>query len=132
MRMLSPVMQHVLGLIKRTGDRCIVVDSAKDEAFVLMSLSGYEEMVNGNHGEMDVPVTTETSDEDGAIENANRAIAHWRDEEASSPTVLTEGGETTIPEDRRYSASRSEGVTGLTNTAVVEGEEDRFYIEPVE
>lgn len=112
--MLSPVLQHVLALIRRTGDRCIVVDSAKDEAFVLMSLSGYEQMVNGTHGEVDVPVITQTEGEDSTIEKANQAIAHWRDEEASA------------------SVSRSEDIADSPEKAASTEEEDRFYIEPVE
>lgn len=103
--MLSPVLQHVLELIRRTGDRCVIVDSAKDEAFVLMSLAGYEQILGASNAGKELVVQAEESIE----EKANREIAQWRQEEAvDTPAVVSAEKQ---PET---------------------GEEDRFYIEPVE
>lgn len=43
--------QKFLDLIKKTGDRLIVVDKEEGEAFVVMSLSEYENLVSKNSGQ---------------------------------------------------------------------------------
>lgn len=42
-------LNRLLGLIRRTGDRCVIMDGEDDEIFVLMNLPSYERMLDAGH-----------------------------------------------------------------------------------
>ena len=108
--MLSPGLRHVLQLAKRTGDRVIVVDGQTDEAFVLMSVQAYEDVlgVEIDGVGMSQPVKTPET-------QANAEIAQWREQQQTERVL-----------DEENFAENSE-----KNTIEADDEEDRFYIEPV-
>jgi len=67
-------LQKAINLAKKTGDRVIVVDSAKpEEVFVVMSLDEYEKLVIGKS-----EVRNLTEDE--LLDKINRDIAIWKSE----------------------------------------------------
>ena len=109
--MLSPGLRHVLQLAKRTGDRVIVVDGQTDEAFVLMSVQAYEDVlgVEVDNG-ADMPQVVKSPET-----QANAEIAQWREQQQTERVL-----------DEENFAENSE-----KNTIEANDEEDRFYIEPV-
>jgi len=64
-------LQKVFDLIRKTGDRCIVLSSDGEEANVIMSLVEYERLALGK---ADVVHLTE----DELLDKINRDIAIWK------------------------------------------------------
>lgn len=68
-------LQQAIDLVKKTGDRLIVFDSAKpDNIYVVMSLKDYENLVLGKS---EVRGLTE----DELLDKINRDIAIWKSEQ---------------------------------------------------
>lgn len=65
------VLAKVFALIKKTGDRCIVVSSNGEDVNVVMSLPEYERLALGKS---DVSSLTE----DELLDKINRDIAIWK------------------------------------------------------
>lgn len=73
-------MRKAINLVKKTGDRLIVFDSAKpDNIFVVMSLKDYENLVLGKS---EVRGLTE----DELLDKINRDIAIWKSEQGETAT----------------------------------------------
>ncbi len=108
--MLSPTLRHILQLAKRTGDRVIVVDGQTDDAFVLMSVGAYEDVLGVTNAESAVQMPVE----EPAVK-ANAEIAQWREQQVAEREI----GEENFAENSEISAEDEDE------------EEDRFYIEPV-
>jgi len=67
----SNQLKRVIDLIRRTGDRCIVVDSESDEVLAIMRLDDYESLLQGTR-----PIEDLSSQE--MLDKVNRDIAYWR------------------------------------------------------
>lgn len=89
--MMSPQLKHVLQLIERTGDRVVVFDASSDEAFVVMSLKGYEKLVDTS---VKVPLTA--SEKNG---NLQPVTEPWEPVTALEPPHVPE---TRLEEERFY------------------------------
>jgi len=69
-------LQKAINLVKKTGDKLIVFDSAKpDNTFVILALKDYENLVLGKS---EVRGLTE----DELLDKINRDIAIWKSEQA--------------------------------------------------
>lgn len=103
---MSAIFDRVLNLIKKTGDRVIIVEEKTENAYVVMNFDAYEKIVKSpatpNLTELRVP---------DKIDKINQDIALWSEE-----------------------AKQAEG-TPPAALPVEEGsaeEENQFYFEPVE
>jgi hypothetical protein len=96
--------QKYLDIIKKTGDRLIVVDKEEGEAFAIMSLSEYEALV----AKMGSPRTVE-AEEEGLL------YREKPDEEAVAEKIVSQD----LGDDYHLDEP------GLS-------EEERFYLEPIE
>src|SRR3989338_2085410 len=77
-------LQKAINLIKKTGDRLIIFDSAKpDNVFVVQTLKDYENLVLGKS---EVRGLTE----DELLDKINRDIAIWKSEQNSDKEIDTE------------------------------------------
>lgn len=69
--MHSAQLDKLLSLIRRTGDRMVVLDRASDEAMVMMSTDEYEKLLDRREGLEDLS-------ERDMLEKVNRDISNWR------------------------------------------------------
>lgn len=67
-------LKKALELIQKTGDRCIILTEAGEEAFVVMSLAEYERLALRKS---DVAALTE----DELLDKINRDIAVWKSQQ---------------------------------------------------
>jgi len=113
------LLNHLLQLSVKTGDRLIVVDPASQQPFVLMGIAQYEAMVGGSArvlppeaAELIVAPTP-----DPVVAKANAELAAWR---ASQPAQPAPDLSATVagfaPEPMHAAAT----------------DDDRFYVEPIE
>jgi len=66
-------LDRIMRLVRRTRDRFVVLDKDTDEAFVLMNLSEYEQLLNGTD-----PI--ESLPEEEMLQKINNDIARWREQ----------------------------------------------------
>lgn len=71
--MNSLQLKRVVNLIRRTGDRCLLLDNESDDVLTLMRLEDYEKLLNTDTGR---PIQDLSERE--MMEKVNRDIAYWR------------------------------------------------------
>lgn len=173
--MRSRQLKRILDLIRKTGDRMVVADSETDKVFVIMDLDEYENLSgfeflgddadlddSFSNGENEVsedvtdfflgaeepakeePVVEAPEKKD--IEEINRDIAEWREEEKEKNIDSEKSGFAGISSsassladilaDEKY---RKREFNADERTPLVEedlsdvpAEEEKFYLEPVE
>lgn len=125
--------QKIFELIKRTGDRCIVVDQNSSEPFVVMSLADYEKMVFQKS-----PVKGLT--EDQMLDRINQDIAVWKAQQFS-PDLTEIDQNNNWPDNDIFlevendSDMNVETIHELSEHELAEDEtdtDDQYYVEPVE
>ncbi|MDD4900507.1 MAG: hypothetical protein PHS62_00120 [Patescibacteria group bacterium] len=127
-------LQKAINLVKKTGDKLIVFDSSKpDNAFVIMSVKDYENLVLGKS---EVRGLTE----DELLDKINRDIAIWKSEQVEDKdfdTSLDYFSELPVKEDkeearekmiRKFNKSWSIPPKRKVNAEEII-EEDRQYLE---
>ncbi|MBI5765682.1 hypothetical protein HZA71_00450 [Candidatus Falkowbacteria bacterium] len=116
-----PNLQKIINLIKKTGDKAIILDENGEVNYVIMTLSDYERLVLGKAG-----VAGLTEDE--FLDKINRDIEIWK-ESKSEPEIGH------LPLDQ-YDFSRKLEADGggylKDRLNLEEKEEDQYYFEPVE
>jgi hypothetical protein len=70
--MQNSQLNRVLSLVRRTGDRMIIMDNESDSVMVLMGLDAYEKMLGTG------PDSLVDLSEEQMLEKINRDIAKWR------------------------------------------------------
>lgn len=70
--MKNTQLNRVLSLMRRTGDRCLILDSESEEVFAFLTLSDYERMLSGGHSGL-----VEMNEKE-MMDKVNRDIANWR------------------------------------------------------
>ncbi len=122
------LLNHLLQLAAKTGDRLIVVDPNSQQPFVLMGLSQYEQLLGSNADERGWRADARGSEPtvalpptiapglDPVAQRANAELAAWR---AQQPAVLVE---------------QPAAIEGFSPEPLhaVPPDEDRFYVEPLE
>lgn len=109
-----PSFPKVLDLIKKTGDKGIVLDESGEPKYVIMSFFDYEKLVEGRS---EVKGLTE----DELLAKINRDIEIWKGD-------LGEG----LPLDQYDFSSKLEKEDKKPLNLEEKEEEDRYYFEPVE
>jgi hypothetical protein len=70
--MQNSQLNRVISLVRRTGDRMIIMDNESDSVLVLMDLDSYEKMLGTS------PESLVDLSEEQMLEKINRDIAKWR------------------------------------------------------
>jgi len=116
-----PNFQKLVNLLKKTGDKAIIMDENGEPGYVIMTVSDYEELILGESG---VSGLTEVE----LLDKINRDIAIWKDSQELRELAVDQ-----------YNFAKDLGdYTGDVNLANLdekEGnivDEDRYYFEPVE
>lgn len=118
-------LEKIVNLIKKTGDKAIVLDSEGEPNYVIMTLGDYENLILGR---CDVRGLSESE----MLEKINRDIAVWKDSQESLNVSLDQ-----------YDFSKDLGVfdeiEAPMNSKIYdetdnmeEEAEDHYYFEPVE
>ncbi|MFH0987965.1 MAG: hypothetical protein V1763_01170 [Parcubacteria group bacterium] len=103
--------QKIFQLIKRTGDRCLVVDEKSGEMFVVMDLPNYEKLIFGRSAVKDLT-------EEQLLDKINRDVAVWQANQED-------------PEDWDDFGQDDIDIAG-SDVDSEEEEEERYYIEETE
>ena len=118
-------LQKLVNLLKKTGDKAIVLDDHGDPSYVIMTISGYEDLILGKSGVADLT-------EDELLDKINRDIAIWKDSQELKELSVDQynfardiGGYSSDD----YLSNFSDNEPGGDEQNL---DEDRYYFEPVE
>ena len=148
--MQNSQINRVIKLVRRTGDKAVIMDNESDSVMMLMDLDAYEKMLE-NSGRV------ETLTEEELMDRINRDVAVWRaynDKERSEKLVDEEVVEqkpvakpASIMEEKRPILAKNNSFAPVEDIdthrtpilpedsagdIVAEEEEEKFYLEPVE
>jgi hypothetical protein len=128
-------IEKIVNLIKKTGDKAIILDKNGDPNYVVMTVVDYEKLVLGKSGLSGLT-------EDQLLDKINRDIEIWKDSQkiehlpieqhnfsqelAKNDDIDMDQGFNEIP----IPVSVDDFSPNLAN--LEEEEEDRYYFEPVE
>lgn len=145
-------LDRIIKLVRRTGDRFVIMDKETEEVMVLMNLGEYENLLN------DVTPVACLPEED-MLQKINHDIARWReqnlkniepdweeseteDEEPTEAEVdeMAEephlepiiAKETPIAPLESQESQENANLSEETLADLPEGEEEKFYLEPIE
>lgn len=148
--MKNSQIDRVVKLVRRTGDKVVLMDNESDAVMMLMELGSYEKMLANSEG-------VEKLTEEELMEKINRDVAVWRayndrerlenfdailekspisrENSAVSPIVTpADHFAEEIPEQsfsvpkQPTNISREESASDI----IAEEDEEKFYLEPVE
>jgi hypothetical protein len=139
--MQNSQLKRVINLLKRTGDKTVIMDNESDAVMMLMDLGAYEKML----GRCDM---VEKLTEEELMEKINRDVALWRAhndkekteiyDEALDNKAVTPARSAPVPvkepEKAVFMENRNEIKIEQAQSAsdIVAEEEEKFYLEPVE
>lgn len=149
-------LDRIIRLVKRTGDRFVILDRDTDEAMVVMNLDEYEDLLN---------TTTEVENlaEEEMLSRLNSDINRWQEQNekrATLPQIQYDEPEEIdeVEEEEQENEPEFEKLPEIKDLAEVsqeieietsevapnanfaeedlsdlpEGEEEKFYLEPIE
>jgi len=134
---MSNSIEKIIELINKTGDKCIVLDSKGNPAYVAMTFEDYEKLVLNK---TDIKGLTE----DQLVEKINQDVASWKanqrqEEEPDNWQSLGEVIKEVRISRQKAESSESEIEEDLSETdenspkQAKNGEtEDKYYFEPIE
>ncbi|MBP6859675.1 MAG: hypothetical protein KBC69_03600 [Candidatus Magasanikbacteria bacterium] len=148
--MKNSQIDRVIKLVRRTGDKVVLMDNESDAVMMLMELGSYEKMLANSEG-------VEKLTEEELMEKINRDVAIWRasndrerletfDSILEKSPISRENSvvpPVTAPADRfaqeapEPSFSTPKQPTNISreesaSDIIAEEDEEKFYLEPVE
>ena len=142
-------LQRIINLIKKTGEKTVIMDNESDAVLMLMDLSVYEKMLDRSSG-------VEKLTEEELLEKINRDVAVWRaynekdlvevDEDLAEKPVLEKERviktqpsrpvNFSIPENKEITLNKYPDIEIAqeepASDIASEEEEEKFYLEPIE
>lgn len=116
-----PNFQKLVNLLKKTGDKAIIMDESGEPGYVIMTVADYEELILGKSG---VSGLTEVE----LLDKINRDIAIWKDSQELRELAVDQ-----------YNFAKDLGdyidegnLSNFTDKEADIVDEDRYYFEPVE
>lgn len=117
-------LQKIISLIRKTGDKAIVLDENGDASFIVMSVGDYESLVFGRSG---VRGLTESE----LLDKINRDIAIWKDiQETREMSIDQYDFARDIGETLSDDYLSKFGENNLNSVGLID--EERYYFEPIE
>jgi PHD/YefM family antitoxin component YafN of YafNO toxin-antitoxin module len=135
--MQNSQLNKVLNLVKRTGDKVVILDNESDNAMVMMGLDAYEKILNNQD-------SIEDLSEEQLLERINRDIAIWRsyNEKENEAHVSSESDDAKFIKLAEKEAQEPVMETEIQEIPKIEEEdlknmaedeeEEKFYLEPIE
>ncbi len=112
-------------MLKKTGDRCLVLLPEQDQAYAIMSLDEYERLILAQSQVEDLT-------EQELLDKINRDIAIWKTQQEDDDNDQAEGETGTPPVPaglRRY--QEQEDIEDFDDEDEDEYEDDPYYFESV-
>jgi hypothetical protein len=119
-----PNLEKLVNLLKKTGDKAIILNENGDPGYVIMTVNDYEDLILGKSGVSDLT-------EEELLDKINRDIAIWKDSQELKELSVDQ-----------YNFARDIGDyctdnyfsddNNLSENSDKPVEEDRYYFEPVE
>ena len=139
-------LQKIINLIKKTGDKAVILDKNGDLSCVVMTISDYENLVLNQSGLQGLT-------EEELLDKINRDIEIWKDSKEIEHLPIDQYDfsqklgknddfwsvdnleeDDILPESEDFSLNL-DNLSGLAEDGLLEDEEeeeDRYYFEPVE
>ena len=143
--MQNSQLNRVINLVKRTGEKTVIMDNESDAVMMLMDLGAYEKMLDHTPAREN---SVEKLTEEELLEKINRDVAIWRasnDRERvevydevieKSPkfekVMMVEKSVETVPITVNKFPSIQAEQEQSASDIVAEEDEEKFYLEPVE
>jgi len=128
-------IQRVISLIKKTGDKVVILDKNDDLDCVIMTINDYEKLVLGKSEIMGLT-------EDELLDKINRDIEIWKDSQENvhlpidqhdfSQELDKNNNFPIEPSFNEISAADTNQDFSLNLDESDEDDDDRYYFEPVE
>ena len=116
-------LNRVMNLIRRTGDRCVVLDNENSDAMVVMDLDEYERMLDDDERPCSCCV------EDKDLEEEDDLMADHEPEEVSAEEKIDDFSSKVRDLHEEIFANIG---TEVKLGEVPVAEEERFYLEPID
>lgn len=107
-------IDKIINLIKKTGDKCIIINQDSEDALVILTFEEYEKL-KLLEGKLEEKLLTENK----WLDKINRDIALKIFEEKQFETASEISGEKEMPKEIPKEDGKEEG-------------EEKFYFEPIE
>ena len=128
----AELLQRVLNLAERTGDRVIVVNPESGEAHAVLSLDAYEDLVDGVEGDVSLRDL-----EDWSGDNESEQLDFDDFKQKITPPATDEEIEKMVEHDLGIIKSpeqsqKEEEITTPIDALEDEANEEQYYLEPLE
>jgi len=120
-----PNFQKLVNLLKKTGDKAIILEESGEPGYVIMTVADYEDLILGKSG---VSGLTEVE----LLDKINRDIAVWKDSQELRELAVDQYNFAKDLGDYAHSDNSANLGDNNGNGAVNIIDEDRYYFEPVE
>lgn len=117
-------LEKIIELIKRTGDRCIIIDSHGNPAYVALSFDEYNKLIAGSSNLAELS-------EDEMLDKINRDVATWRASQQEQQLKDWDSLENAIQETKGGKTEVQEAENSL-NKEENQDKENQYYFEPIE
>ena len=143
--MQNSQINRVIKLVRKTGDKVVLMDNESDAVMMLMELDAYEKMLSST------PQPVEQLTEEELMERINRDVAVWRayNDKQQQETIdkvleknelkpLVKAKNTVVEPVSDVSEKPTENFSGAigredsASDIVAEEDEEKFYLEPIE
>ncbi len=124
---MTESLDQILELIKKTGDRCVVIDRATQSNYVVMSIKDYEHLVLGDQKEatccaQSVLCSTKEKKDSEPIKSS------ILEEEVEQNTASLDSAHTQEPTAQDWWSEKAEKPQALEDKPA----DDQYYLEPIE
>lgn len=110
-------LNRIINLIKKTGDKLVVLDQTTEASFILMDLKDYEKLILAKSEVKDLT-------EDELLDKINRDIAIWKVNQSEASDIELDN----ISSYDKIKKNQNDQASQISSSS----KEDKFYIEPEE
>jgi len=118
-------LSKIVNLIKKTGDKAIILDESGEPSFVMMTLNDYENLTLGRS---EVAGLTEEE----LLDKINRDIAIWKDTQNTEDLPIDQYDFAQEIDDLNDLIPNSSEPEEAKEPKLADIKEDHYYFEPVE
>ena len=120
-----PNLEKLVNLLKKTGDKAIILNENGDPGYVIMTVNDYEDLILGKSGVSDLT-------EEQLLDKINRDIAIWKDSQELKELAVDQYNFARDIGEYNDNECFSDNNSNLSEKLNKPLEEDRYYFEPVE
>lgn len=103
--MKSSQIERVINLVRRTGDRCVIMDNSSEDVLVMMDLKDYENLLDGDSDKKKLEDLSERE----MMNKVDRDIAYWRSlhpEEEMEPEEIRYNDFVPTPDEKNWNLKK--------------------------